>query len=271
MVIAADAPDVRIPLGMQGEHLAQPVAFDVSAWQQLYGQGEVQLLVQRSRDTAPYPAEIRAEGPLIHWDVTRVDTAQPGMGEVQLVYLVDGKVAKSRRISTYVTASLGDAGPTPGDTPTWADKVLQAGEDAKKAAELAEQAKDAAEAATVHGPQIQNGTWHVWDMSQGKYVNTGAAATERGTTFTPSISPDGVMSWTNNSDLPNPEPVDLVEKTVAALPKWDGTYVVIPKADEESVLQTRGKVMDGDVVVKKIPYYDTSNDFGNTIYIASEV
>lgn len=32
---------------------------------------------------------------------------------------------------------------------------------------------------------------------------------ENGTTFTPSVSEDGVLSWTNDGDLPNPDPVNI--------------------------------------------------------------
>ncbi len=272
MIINVEDPTARIALGMQGEHLACPVSFDVSAWASEYGLGAVQLLVQRNRDTVPYPVETRAEGTLIHWDVTRYDTAAAGLGAVQLLYLVDGKVAKSRRIGMYVGASLGADPPNPDMLPGWADQVLQASADAKQAASQAETAKQAAEAATVHMPQIQAGTWHVWDMDQGKYVDTGVAATEPGPQG--EVGPQGktgkapvrgVDYWTEQDKQ------QLVKDTLAALPKWDGTYVVTPKAEQASVLQTSGKVMAGDVVVEKVPYYDTSNAYGNTIYIASEV
>lgn len=32
---------------------------------------------------------------------------------------------------------------------------------------------------------------------------------ENGATFIPEVSPDGVISWTNNRDLPNPDPVNI--------------------------------------------------------------
>ncbi len=32
---------------------------------------------------------------------------------------------------------------------------------------------------------------------------------QNGATFTPSVSPEGVISWTNDKDLPNPEPVNI--------------------------------------------------------------
>ena len=51
-----------------------------------------------------------------------------------------------------------------------------------------------------------------------------------------------------------------------------GDYTVIPKAFSDQQLQTQGKTMTGDVTVKEVPYYETSNDDGGeTVYIASGV
>lgn len=52
---------------------------------------------------------------------------------------------------------------------------------------------------------------------------------------------------------------------------YTGDYVIIPKAHEEVILETKDKTMADDVTVKKVPYYETSNEVGTTIYIASEV
>ena len=51
-----------------------------------------------------------------------------------------------------------------------------------------------------------------------------------------------------------------------------GPYEVTPKAWDEQVLQTNGKLMADDVTVFRVPYYETSNLFdGKTAYIAEEV
>jgi hypothetical protein len=52
---------------------------------------------------------------------------------------------------------------------------------------------------------------------------------------------------------------------------YEGDYVVVPKADSGTVLETQGKLMTDDVEVIKIPYFETSNLSGKTVYIASEV
>lgn len=45
---------------------------------------------------------------------------------------------------------------------------------------------------------------------------------ENGATFTPYVSTAGVISWTNDKGLANPNPIDLVEAVIAALPDGDG-------------------------------------------------
>ncbi len=54
-------------------------------------------------------------------------------------------------------------------------------------------------------------------------------------------------------------------------PPYMGGYTVIPKANEPTVLETKGKRMTDDVTVTKIPYYETANPLGDTVYIAAEV
>jgi hypothetical protein len=53
--------------------------------------------------------------------------------------------------------------------------------------------------------------------------------------------------------------------------KYEGPYSVTPKADAVQTLYTRAKTMEDDVTVLAIPYYQTSNTYGDTIYIGSEV
>lgn len=105
----------------------------------------------------------------------------------------------------------------------------------------------------------------------GEDTEGGEVTGANGATFVPEVSVDGVLSWTNDKGLPNPEPVDLVGKTIEALPKWEGNYTITPKASNKEVLQTKGSVMIDDLTIQQIPYFDTSNEYGTTIYIASEV
>lgn len=54
-------------------------------------------------------------------------------------------------------------------------------------------------------------------------------------------------------------------------PDYEGPYEVIPRAEGAVILPTADKHMLDDVTVRKIPFYQTSNPYGDTAYIASEV
>jgi hypothetical protein len=52
---------------------------------------------------------------------------------------------------------------------------------------------------------------------------------------------------------------------------YTGSYNITPKAFEAQTLDTSGKIMDEDLVVNEVPFYETSNDAGGvTTYIAKE-
>lgn len=52
---------------------------------------------------------------------------------------------------------------------------------------------------------------------------------------------------------------------------YTGEYNVVPKAAEEQRLPCAGKKMLKDVDIKAIPFFETSNEAGTTVYIAAEV
>lgn len=52
---------------------------------------------------------------------------------------------------------------------------------------------------------------------------------------------------------------------------YQGDYTVIPKAHEATILETRDKTLTDNVTVTKVPFHETSNLSGTTIFIASEV
>ncbi|EEF93187.1 hypothetical protein CATMIT_02138 [Catenibacterium mitsuokai DSM 15897] len=52
---------------------------------------------------------------------------------------------------------------------------------------------------------------------------------------------------------------------------YDGAYTVTPK-DISQQLKTKNKLMNKDVMVKRIPFFETSNEEGgNTVYIGKEL
>ena len=53
---------------------------------------------------------------------------------------------------------------------------------------------------------------YIWDGTTSSWVNNGrlqGAAGKNGTTFTPAVSQDGVLSWTNDGGLANPDAVSI--------------------------------------------------------------
>lgn len=61
--------------------------------------------------------------------------------------------------------------------------------------------------------------------------------------------------------------------TIPLLPEinyYDGPYDVTPKTSEQ-ILNTTSSYLTDDVTVRKIPYFETSNNTGTTVYIAGEV
>lgn len=54
-------------------------------------------------------------------------------------------------------------------------------------------------------------------------------------------------------------------------PSYEGEYEVIPKAYESQTLETKDKLMEDNVFIFSVPYFQTSNEHGDTVYIASEV
>ena len=52
---------------------------------------------------------------------------------------------------------------------------------------------------------------------------------------------------------------------------YEGVYDVTPQAKSAVILPTKDRLLSRDVNVKKIPYYETSNQTGVTVYSASEV
>ena len=62
------------------------------------------------------------------------------------------------------------------------------------------------------------------------------------------------------------------ELTVAgSIPSFDGDYTITPNAHAEQELECQGFVMRENVLVLKVPYWETSNlQDGLTVYIAED-
>ena len=80
----------------------------------------------------------------------------------------------------------------------------------------------------------------------------------------------GIISDTNSIKGIIKDSDNLIYETnldnSSSYPTYDGSYDIIPRVDEQT-LETKNKVLRDDVLVESIPYYQTSNPYGNTVYI----
>lgn len=87
----------------------------------------------------------------------------------------------------------------------------------------------------------------------------------------------GILSNQNNKlvgNLGNPQNVmngSITIPQIVDVPKYEGEYEIIPSSKNTIVLETAYKELKYDLIIKKIPYYETYNEGGYTAYIASEV
>lgn len=89
-----------------------------------------------------------------------------------------------------------------------------------------------------------------------KTINIGEKGDD-GATFIPTVSNDGVISWSNDKDLPNPEPVNIKgvkgDKGDAGAPgadgvscthEWDGATLIVTSASGTSSADLKGEKGD---------------------------
>ena len=53
------------------------------------------------------------------------------------------------------------------------------------------------------------------------------------------------------------------------IPEYSGKYTVVPKVTSQT-LPTKEKILHENILILEIPYYETSNESGKTIYIGGE-
>ena len=62
----------------------------------------------------------------------------------------------------------------------------------------------------------------------------------------------------------------IIDTESISRPNYDGDYTIIPSIIEQT-LETNNKVMTDNLNIKQIPYFQTSNQYGDTIYIGKEI
>lgn len=155
-----------IEIGLQGEHDAREVQFDISGLIDRWPQAVWRLMYRRPGDTAPYPGEITRADAMLIWHIQRRDVQAAGTGQYQLIGTqigADGAemlVAKSPIGTVLIHDSLGCEAPPPDAIVSWLeqiDKAAQAADASASAAEAsATQSQNSAAAAETLAQQASN-------------------------------------------------------------------------------------------------------------------
>jgi len=135
-----------IVIGRRGTYDTIQIAFDLSYLVESYGNGVAVLAVKRSQDSSAYPAVVTQEENTLTWTVSETDTYYVGAGEAQLMWYVDGGLAKT---IIYPMVVMKDILMTSEEAPdayqTWVDDLTALGaetlQNAQKAAQSATEAK----------------------------------------------------------------------------------------------------------------------------------
>lgn len=61
--------------------------------------------------------------------------------------------------------------------------------------------------------------------------------------------------------------IDIIEVPVYDHEIYDGEYDITPLAFQEQELETKDKLLEKNIKIKEIPFFETSNQYGNTVYI----
>lgn len=139
-----------LQLGRQGENGVTQITFLCAGYAKMYGDGFAEA-VHRTPDGTTYPVNIEQdENNRVSWLISGGDTATAGTGQLELRWMVNGNLAKSKIFSTIIKSALTAPETPPDAAKSWVDKVLKAAEDIKlsgiteqKAREIAQSVVDA--------------------------------------------------------------------------------------------------------------------------------
>ena len=184
---------------------------------------------------AAYPVTLDDDHGLAAWPVSNSDTQTAGVGQAEFVFHPDASTVDKSAVFSF--AVLPDIGPAMSEPPDayedWVSRLedlgaetLQNAQDAAESASEAGNAEAAAEEAVRHYPRIVDGYWQVWDADAQQWHDTGVKAVGEdglpgrdgvdgqdgapGVTYTPTVSADGEISWTNDGGLQNPQPRNIM-------------------------------------------------------------
>lgn len=91
-----------------------------------------------------------------------------------------------------------------------------------------------------------------------------------------SLEPDGVISGKLSAveglaaKLSDPGQLHGIIQKQKSYPQYTGETDIIPKAHQDQILETANKLVVQNIIVHEVPYEETHNESGTTVYIAKE-
>ena len=101
--------------------------------------------------------------------------------------------------------------------------------------------------------------WYVDEnLAKSKFIDTYVSPS----IDAPQDPPEPAQNWVDKVL----KAAEEVKDAYANIPKYEGDYTVTPKTTQQE-METEGLAMKDNVTIKPIPYYETSNGYGSTVYI----
>lgn len=162
-----------LQLGRQGENGVTEITFLCAGYAKMYGDGFAEA-VHRTPDGTTYPVNIEQdENNRVSWLISDGDTATAGTGQLELRWMVNGNLAKSKIFSTIIKSALTAPETPPDAAKSWVDKVLKAAEDIQLSGITEQKAREIAQS-VVDAHQEKDPTVPDWAKAETKPTYTAA-------------------------------------------------------------------------------------------------
>lgn len=294
-VPVANCTPQTIVIGRRGTYETMQIAFDLSFLIENYGSGTAVLAIKRSQDESAYPAVVTQEDTTLLWTVNETDTAYVGSGECQLMWYVDGGLAKTIIYPMVVMRDILSTTEEPPDgyenwiesltalgaeTQQNAQNAAQSASDAENAKDDAVAAKEAAEAAleefttpTASATTLPAGSQATATYSDGNFV-FGIPRGANGSPGDPGVTPNFSIGTVTTLEPTQPATATITGTAEApvlnlGIPKGDpGTNGVSPAVTITEITDGhRVTITDSDHPQgQTFDVMDGASDAGNVSY-----